>query len=463
MDEATHKALERAAAAAIAYRTVTAEAAHTPVADYRTIRDIFAAPLPEIGADIDAVIAELIEGATPGIRAQTGPRFFGWVIGNSHPAGVAADWLASAWGQNAANLAAAPAASAVEEVAAGWLLDLLDLAREASVGFVTGATVANFVCLAAARSEVLRRVGWDVEADGLFGAPPITVLIGADAHATVFSGLKYLGLGSQRVKTIACDALGQIVPDAFAATIAEIDGPAIAVLQAGQINTGANDPFAQIVPMAQAKGIWCHVDGAFGLWAQAAPARRHLTAGVELADSWATDGHKWLQTPYDCGFAIVRNAEAHRRAMAISASYLPPAEGSDRDPSSYVPELSRRARGFATWAMIKALGRDGISEMVERNCAVAAHMADRLGKVPGIASVVPVMLNQFMVRFGDDDALTLATVDQIQRDAVAFFGAAQWRGQWVMRASASSIATTFAEADTSIAAVIDAWAKVQAR
>lgn len=457
------RALERAAATAIAYRADTSNAAHTPVADYRAIRDSFAAPLPETGADVDAVIAELVEGATPGIRAQTGPRFFGWVIGNSHPAGVAADWLASAWGQNAANLTAAPAASAVEEIAAGWILDLLDLPRTASVGLVTGATVANFVCLAAARSEVLRQVGWDVEADGLFGAPPITVLIGADAHATVFSGLKYLGLGARRVVTVECDPLGQIVPEAFAAAVAEIDGPAIAILQAGQINTGGCDPFAQIVPMAHAKGIWCHVDGAFGLWAQAAPARRHLTAGVELADSWATDGHKWLQTPYDCGFAIVRDAETHRRAMSISASYLPPAEGSDRDPSAYVPELSRRARGFATWAMIKALGRAGIAEMVERNCTVAAHMATRLADVPGIASVVPVTLNQFMVRFGDDDAMTLATVEQIQRDAVAFFGAALWRGQWVMRASVSSIATTMAEAEVSIAAVVDAWAKVQSR
>lgn len=463
MDEASRRALERAAATAIAYRTATVQAGHTPVADYRKIRDVFAKPLPEAGVDIDAVIAELIEGATPGIRAQTGPRFFGWVIGNSHPAGVAADWLTSAWGQNAANLTAAPAASAVEEVAAGWILDLLDLPRAASVGVVTGATVANFVCLAAARSEVLRRVGWDVEADGLFGAPPITVLIGADAHATVFSGLKYLGLGAKRVVTVECDALGRILPEAFAAAVAQIEGPAIAVLQAGQINTGGCDPFAEIMPMAQAKGVWTHVDGAFGLWAQAAPARRHLTAGVDLADSWATDGHKWLQTPYDCGFAIVRDAEAHRRAMAVSASYLPPAEGADRDPSSYVPELSRRARGFATWAMIKVLGRAGIAEMVERDCSIAAHMAAQLAQVPGIARVAPVTLNQFMVRFGDDDALTLATVEQVQRDAVAFFGAAQWRGQWVMRASVCSIATTMAEAETSVAAVADAWAKVQAR
>jgi len=463
MSEIDLSALQRAADHAIAYRDGVARATHTPVIDYRTLKAAFSAPTPETGTDGTAIIDELVRRATPGIRAQTGPRFFGWVIGNSHPTGVAADWLASAWGQNAANLTAAPAASAVEEVAAGWVLDLLGLPFQASVGFVTGATVANFVCLAAARSDVLRRVGWDVEADGLFGAPPVTVLIGADAHATVFSGLKYLGLGAKRVVTVACDRLGRIVPEAFAAAVVQIDGPAIAVLQAGQINTGGCDPFAEILPMARAKGIWTHVDGAFGLWAQAAPARRHLTKGVELADSWATDGHKWLQTPYDCGFAIVRDAEAHRRAMAVSASYLPPAEGADRDPSSYVPELSRRARGFATWAMIKALGRDGIAEMVERNSAVASHMAAQLARVPGIASVVPVTLNQFMVRFGDDDALTLATVDQIQRDSVAFFGAAQWRGQWVMRASVSSVATTMAEAEVSIAAVADAWTRVQAQ
>ncbi len=455
--------LDVAARHAATYRADVARAAHTPVADYRTMRDAFAAPVPEEPNDPAAIIDELVALATPGIRAQTGPRFFGWVIGHSHPTGVAADWLASAWGQNAANLTAAPAASAVEEVACGWLLDLLGLPANASVGVVTGATVANFVCIAAARSEVLRRVGWDVEADGLFGAPPVTVLIGADAHATVYSGLKYLGLGAKRVRQVACDSLGRIVPPAFEAALAETDGPMIALLQAGQINTGGCDPFAEIVPMAQARGAWTHVDGAFGLWAQAAPERKHLTAGVELADSWATDGHKWLQTPYDCGFAIVRDAEAHRRAMAISASYLPPAEGTDRDPSAYVPELSRRARGFSTWAMIKALGRSGIAEMVERNCAVAAQIGDRLAHEPGIALVAPVTLNQFMVRFGDDDTLTQAVIEQVQRDAIAFLGGAQWHGQWVMRGSVSSIATTMAEADTSIAAIVDAWRTVQAR
>ncbi len=235
----------------------------------------------------------------------------------------------------------------------------------------------------------------------------------------------------------------------------------IAILQAGQINTGACDPFAEIVPVARAAGAWTHVDGAFGLWAQACPSRAHLTAGVEGADSWATDGHKWLQTPYDCGFAIVRDAEVHRRAMAISASYLPPPEGAERDPSAYVPELSRRARGFATWAMIRQLGRLGVAELVERHCQIARQMGERLADEAGVALICPVALNQFMVRFGDDDAMTLQTVRQVQDDAIAFAGSAQWRGNWVMRVSVTSAATTMAEADVAVDAMLAAWRKVR--
>lgn len=464
MKDAEATALRTAAEAAIAYREAVAVAARAPVADYSAIHAAFAGPVPDHGGDPAAIIDALIAEATPGLRASTGARFFGWVIGQSHPTGVAADWLASAWGQNAANIAAAPAASAVEAVAAAWLLDLLGLPAQASVGFVTGATVANFVCLAAARSEVLRRLGWDVEADGLFGAPPVTVLIGEDAHATVYAALKYLGLGAKRVRRIACDDLGAMRPGDFQRALDEAPGPIIAIAQAGQINTGACDPFAEIAPMAAKAGAWLHVDGAFGLWAQAAPTLAHLTKGVALADSWATDGHKWLQTPYDSGFAIVRDAEAHARAMAISASYLPPPEGAERDPSAYVPELSRRARGFAAWAMIAQLGRAGIAEMVERHCRIAAHMAARLNEEPGIARVAPVTLNQFMVRFGegpDADRLTLETVAQVQADAVAYFGSAQWRGNWVMRASVTSFATTMAEADIAVDAIINAWRRVR--
>ncbi|MDF0544225.1 aminotransferase class V-fold PLP-dependent enzyme [Sphingobium sp. H39-3-25] len=459
-----YDAMDAAARHAIDYRRRIAQAHTTPVASYAQMLAAFDAPLPEHGEHGRDIIEQLVELATPGIRASTGSRFFGWVIGHSHPTGVAADWLTAAWGQNAGNLVAAPAASAVETVAAGWLLELLDLPREASVGYVTGATIANFVCLAAARSEVLRQLDWDVEADGLFGAPPITVLIGAEAHATIFSALKYLGLGAARIRSIACDDSGRMLVDAFRVALQQTSGPTIAILQAGQINTGACDHFAEIMPMAKAAGAWVHVDGAFGLWAQASAGQAHLTAGVELADSWGTDGHKWLQTPYDCGFAIVRNAEAHRRAMAISASYLPPAEGAEREPSAYVPELSRRARGLATWAMIRALGRQGIAEMVDRGCAVAQHMAARLAAAEGITLVCPPGLNQFMLRFGPEDragALTQAVVKQVQEDAVAFVGASQWQGQWVMRVSVSSIATTMADADITVEAVLSAWRKVR--
>ena len=455
-------ALDQAARIAVAYRRATAAAERTPVADYAAIHAAFAGPVPDQGGDPNAIIAELAARAAPGIRAQTGPRFFGWVIGNSHPTGVAADWLTSAWGQNAANVSAAPAASAVEAVAAGWLLDLLDLPRESSVGFATGATVANLICLGAARSELLRRQGWDVEADGLFGAPNLPVLIGADAHATVFVALKLLGLGARRVVTVASDETGRMRPDALAEAVAKCATPPLVIAQAGQINTGACDPFDAIAPIVSAAGGWLHVDGAFGLWAQAAPARAHLTRGVALADSWATDGHKWLQTPYDCGFAIVRDAVAHRRAMAVSASYLPPPSAEQRDPSAYVPELSRRARGFATWAMIRQFGRAGIAEMVERCCAIAAYMGETLGRAPGVALATPVTLNQFMLRFDDDDAATLAVVAAVQADAVAYIGAAQWRGAWVMRISVSSCATTMADADLTIASVLRCLAQVRA-
>ena len=468
MPDDSLKPLAVAAQLAADYRRRIAAASHTPVDSYAQVLARFAGPLPEDGGDGAAIIRELAEGAESGLRASTAPRFFGWVIGNSHPTGVAADWLTSAWGQNAANVHASPAASAVEAVAAGWMLDLLGLPAESSVGVVTGATVANFVCLAAARSEVLRRAGWDVEGDGLFGAPPIRVLIGADAHTTVFSGLKYLGLGAKRVRTVATDDLGRMLPADFERALGEGDGPVIAIAQAGQICTGASDPFTQLAPLAKAAGAWLHVDGAFGLWAAASPRLKHLVAGIEQADSWGTDGHKWLQTPYDCGFAIVRDSAAHLRAMSVSASYLPPASAEERDPSAYGPELSRRARGFAVWAMLKQLGRSGVAQMVENDVAVAQEMAAGMAEIDGAELVCAVELNQFMIRFGGEvsveegDRLTLATVDQIQRDAVAYIGPSLWRGQWVMRVSVCSIATTPEDGRITVEAVRDAWAKVRA-
>jgi glutamate/tyrosine decarboxylase-like PLP-dependent enzyme len=458
---------ETVAGYATSFRDAVGKRPQRAEMSYPEALQAFEAPTPETGTPADLVIADLISRAEPGLHAHIGPRFFGWVAGASHPVGVAADWLTSAWGQNAGNHVAAPAAAAVETVAARWLLDLLDLPREASVGFVTGATVANLVCLAAARGEVLRRVGWDVEVDGLFGAPPIHVLIGDEAHATVFSALQLLGLGHGRVIRVNTDEAGRIMPSCFMEALAGCHGPTIAILQIGQINTGAGDPFPDLMSAARAQGAWVHVDGAFGLWARASSQQAHLAAAAEEADSWATDGHKWLQTPYDCGYAIVRDAEAHRRAMTVAASYLPPVAEGERDPTHYVPELSRRARGFATWAMIKHLGRDGIAAMVARHCRLARRIADGLASESGLRVLNEVCLNQVLVRFGADDvleagdALTRRTIERIQADGTCFMGGARWHGRWVMRISVTSGATTDEDADRTIEAVRQVWRSVR--
>lgn len=458
-----------AALRAVAFRDGIGARPQRPDAGYTEMLAALGGPLPDEGCAPRAAIAALAAAAEPGLHAMTGPRFFGWVIGASHPVGVAADWLTSAWGQNCGNHHAAPAGAAAETAAADWLLALLDLPRESSVGFVTGATVANVVCLAAARGATLRRAGWDVEAKGLFGAPPITVLIGDDAHTTVFSALQLLGLGHDRVARIATDGQGRMRADALARALAQSGGPAIVVAQAGQINTGSFDPFEEIVALAKARDAWVHVDGAFGLWARACPEVAAQAAGVADADSWATDGHKWLQTPYDSGYAIVRDAEAHARAMAAAASYLPAAGAGERDPTHYVPELSRRARGFATWAMIRHLGRDGIARMIARHCAIARRMAQRLGREPGVAVLNDVTLNQVIVRFESEpgaeqgDAATMAVIERVQRDGRCFVGGARWRGRWVMRLSVISWPTSEADGDAAVAAILDAWRACRAQ
>jgi glutamate/tyrosine decarboxylase-like PLP-dependent enzyme len=462
MDPAYADALARAASHALEFRAGLDARPQRPELDYAQMLARFAAPLPASGEAPAAVIDRLAALAEPGLAMMAGRRFFGWVIGGSNPVGVAADWLTSAWGQNVGNHLANPAGAACEAVAAQWLLELLDLPREASVGFVTGATMANFVGLAAARGEVLRRVGWDADAQGLFGAPPIQVLIGDDAHATVFSALQYLGLGHARVTRVAADSAGTIEPAAFERALQNISGPLIVILQAGQINTGAFDRFPQLIPLAHAHGAWVHVDGAFGLWARACPQRAALAAGIELADSWATDGHKWLQTPYDCGYAIVRHAEAHERAMSINASYLPTSVG-DRDPSHLVPELSRRARGFATWAVISHLGRSGIAAMVERHCRLARQMAERIARVPGAQLLNEVVLNQAILRFGADasieegDRLTRAVIARVQDEGRCFVGGAMWRGRWVMRLSVIGEGTREEDAALAADAITSAW------
>jgi glutamate/tyrosine decarboxylase-like PLP-dependent enzyme len=443
------------------YRTSATEGLHRPALTYAEAQARFESGLPERGAPLGEVIEELASLVEGTLANMTGPRFFGWVIGATEPAGMAADWLTSAWAQNAGNALATPGAAACEEVAGRWLLDLLDLPPESSVGFVTGATIANFTCLAAARGEVLRRAGWDVEAHGLFGAPPIHVVLGEEAHSTVFSGLRYLGLGAQRVMTVPIDTEGRMRTDAFARVVEKLDGPIIAIAQAGHINSGAFDPFVEIAEAAHAKGAWLHVDGAFGLWARAAPELAHLGKGLELADSWGVDGHKWLQTPHDSAYAIVRDQASHQRAMQIGASYLPTSEY--RNPCDYTPELSRRARGFATWAMIRSLGRAGVAEMVGRHCALAQRMAQRLVKANDVEVLNEVVLNQVAVRLGTDmdgatsDALTARTIARIQHEGDCFVAGAQWRDRQIIRISIISANTTEADIDRSADAILAAW------
>jgi glutamate/tyrosine decarboxylase-like PLP-dependent enzyme len=464
---ADHEVMLRyAAELALGFRRSLDERPQRPAKGFTEMRQVFAAALPEEGQEGFAVIEELVALAEPGLSAMTGPRFFGWVMGASHPIGVAADWLTSAWGQNCGNHVATPAAAACEEAAAAWLLHLLDLPRESSVGFATGATVANLTCLAAARGELLRRVGWDVETNGLFGAPPIRVIIGEEAHASVFSALQLLGLGRDRVIRVPTDGMGRMTIGDFESAMTSGEQPTMVIAQAGHINTGAFDPIAEIAEIAHRGNAWVHVDGAFGLWARACPETAPLAVGMHSADSWATDGHKWLQLPYDCGFAIVRDAEAHRRAMAITASYLPTIAGGERDPSHYVPELSRRARGFAAWAMIRALGRQGISRLVAHHCRIARRMAQKLREEAGISVLNEVELNQVVLRFGSndrsDDLLTSRVIDRVQREGTCFAGGAQWKGLRIMRLSVTSWATTEQDADRSAAAIVGAWRSVQA-
>lgn len=456
---------ERAALHASRFRDEQEERAPWPSVTPEALQARFGGPVPEDGCDPLVALEDLVAAAEPGLTGSTGRRFFGWVIGASNPLGVAADMLTSAWGQNAGMYACSPAAAMAEQAAARWLLEMLRLPRECSVGFVTGATMASFVCLAAARHAVLARVGWDVEAEGLAGAPPVRIFLGADAHATIHSALRYLGFGSRAVR-VATDDQGRIDPDALGAALATGAGPAIVIAQAGQINTGAIDPMAAISRVCRAHGAWLHVDGAFGLWASILPEMAPLTEGLDQADSWSVDGHKWLQLPYDSGFAIVRDAEAHRRAMSISASYLPPAAGGGHDPAQYAPELSRRARGFAAWAVLRALGRRGVADMVRRHCALARRLGERLSAQPGVRVLNQVVLNQVIAAFGEgppaeQDRLTRAVVQALAEDNVCLAGGAEWRGRQVLRLSVISEGLDESDIDRLAGAIGQAWARVR--
>ncbi|HMT21418.1 MAG TPA: pyridoxal-dependent decarboxylase [Promineifilum sp.] len=403
--------------------------------------------LPEESTPPLAVLRQLDEICSPATTAMAGPRFFGFVIGGALPVTLATNWLAGAWDQNSALYNVTPASAHLEKIALDWLLELFELPATCGGGFVTGATVANFTALAAARHAVLRRVGWNVEANGLFGAPPITVIVGEEAHPTLFKSLGLLGLGRSRVTRVPVDGQGRMRADVLPA----ISGPTIICAQAGNVNTGAFDPLADICAHAHAEGAWVHVDGAFGLWAAAVPEMAHLTAGLADADSWATDFHKWLNVPYDSGLALSRDADALQAAMAITAEYLP-TDSPIRNPSDFTPELSRRGRGVEVWAALRSLGAEGVREMIRRNCCYARRFAEGLDAA-GYEILNEIALNQVLVVFGDAETTT-RVIAAIQADGTCWAGPTVWQGRTAMRISVSSWATTEEDVERSLAAMV---------
>jgi glutamate/tyrosine decarboxylase-like PLP-dependent enzyme len=395
----------------------------------------------------ETVLKLLDELCSPATTAMAGPRFFGFVIGGSLPITLAANWIAGAWDQNTAYYNATPGTALVELVALRWLLNLFQLPAECGGAFVTGATMSNFSALAAARHAVLQRAGWNIEAEGMFGAPPITVIVGAEVHPSVIKSLGLLGMGRNRLIRVPVDAQGRMRAEA----LPSISGPTIVIAQAGNVNTGAFDPFPEICERAHQAGAWVHVDGAFGLWATTVPSLAKLTPGIANADSWATDLHKWLNVPYDSGLAMVRDADALRAAMAITAEYLP-TTSPFRNPSDYTPELSRRARGVEVWAALRSLGRSGVSELIERNCRQARRFAEGL-QAAGYKVLNDVVLNQVLVSFGEAET-TNRIISEIQSDGTCWCGGTVWQGQTAMRISVSSWATTDADVEKSLEAMI---------
>lgn len=425
-----------------------------PQASVDEIKDRLGRELPDRGASDVEVLNSLAEHIDSGLIAIGSPRFYGWVMGGSHPVALGADWLVSAWDQNAGLRVVTPGAVAVEELAGEWLLNLLGLPQESSVGFTTGATMAQFSCMAAARNEVLRRVGWDVEAQGLSGAPAVRYIAGAERHATVDLAARYLGLGAPT--TVPADEQGRIRVSELAEVLAAGSGPAIVALQAGNIHSGAFDDFAAAIRVAHAAGAWVHIDGAFGLWAAASPRLRALTAGFEEADSWSTDAHKTLNVPYDCGIAIVRDAVAMSRALGLHASYLQ-ATDVGLDPHEKVPELSRRARGVPTWAVLRTLGRAGVADLIDRLAAAAAGIADGVARLPGVEVLNDVVYTQVCIAL-DDNAATAALSERLWHDGEVLAMTSTWRNRTVVRFSVSNWRTDAAEVRRTVDAVARALA-----
>jgi glutamate/tyrosine decarboxylase-like PLP-dependent enzyme len=456
----TVRALEAASAAAAQFLRGLPERPVGPLVGADELRARLGGPLPDGPGDPAEVVAQLAKLADDGLVASAGPRYFGFVVGGSLPAALAADWLASAWDQNAGLFALGPAAAMVEEVAAGWLTDLLGLPPTVTTGFVTGGQMATFAGLAAARHHVLAGAGWEVERDGLIGAPPVEVVVGAERHVTVDAALRLLGLGSGRLRVVPADGQGRMDAAALGEALAACRGPVIVCAQAGNVNTGAFDPLAAICDAAHAQRAWVHVDGAFGLWAAASPALRHLVAGIERADSVATDAHKWLNVPYDSGLVFVAHPEAHLAAFSTVAGYLTPGATGERDPDAYTPEFSRRARGFPVWAALRSLGRAGVAALVERCCGHARRFADALGAADGVEVLNEVVLNQVLVRFpdpgGDHDGRTREVIRRVQAGGTLWLSGTTWHGMAAMRISVSNWSTTEADVDRSVAAILAA-------
>jgi glutamate/tyrosine decarboxylase-like PLP-dependent enzyme len=457
------EALRRTAERVAEFRGGVGDRPVQPAFDAAQLREALGGPLPERGAEPDAVIDQLAGAVEPALTASVGPRYFGFVVGGSLESATRADMLTTGWDQMAFNAASSPVAALVEEVAGGWLKEAFGLPADASFGFVTGAQGANTVALAAARHRVLARAGWDVEARGLAGSPGVCVVASQERHATIDRSLRLLGIGANSVEPVAADRNGAIDPGALAGALeragAGSGAPVIVCLQAGNVNTGACDDLAAAIEAAHAHGAWVHVDGAFGLWAAVSPSKRSLVDGLENADSWAVDGHKWLNVPYDSAYVFCADPEAHAASMSFTAAYLVGhGDGALRSPADYNAEASRRARGFATWAALRELGRDGLAELVDRSCSLASLFAERLAELDGVEIGNEVVLNQVLASFGEDDR-TDRVIDAVQSDGTCWMGGTSWRGKRYMRISVSNWSTTEADVDRSVAAVARLYAE----
>jgi glutamate/tyrosine decarboxylase-like PLP-dependent enzyme len=449
----TRDLLRRTAELAADYIESLGERPVFPAVDPERLREALGGPLPEEPVLPQTVVSELAEAAEPGVVALGSGRYFGFVIGGSLPAALAADWLTSAWDQNAGLYAGGPSASVVEQVTREWLVELLGLPADASIGYVTGTQMAHVTGLAAARWHVLDAVGWDVGARGLAGAPPVRVLVGEKRHVTVDRALRLLGLGAPQVVT--ADDQGRLVPGDLRDALGE--GPAIVCAQAGEVNTGAFDPLPEIADACEASGAWLHVDGAFGIWAAVSPRLRHLVEGLERADSWTTDAHKWLNVPYDSGIVLCRHPESHRAAMTTTASYLIQDEGEQRvrDQVDWVPEFSRRARGFAVYAALRSLGRRGLTELVERCCDAASRFAAAIAELEGVELLNEVVLNQVLFRFESDER-TDEVLRRVQEGGRVWMSGTTWDGRKAIRISVSNWQTGDEEIDLAVAAFQEA-------